>query len=102
MAKPLFNAKNVINGHSLYVLYDILCPCNQCFGLKVTFITFMWPLAAISHIADMLTHMFYLDTLLFTQPADYTRVPHANLNTGDNSIRHKISREKEGYEFGLD
>ena len=102
MAKLLLNAKNVINGHSLYVLYDILCPCNQRFGVKVPFITFMWPLAAISHIADMLTHMFYLDPPLFTQTADYIRVPHANLNTGENSIRHKNSWEKEGYEFGLD
>ena len=51
VAKPLLNAKNVINGHSLYVLYDILCPCNQCFWVKVPFITFMWLLATKSHIA---------------------------------------------------
>ena len=66
VAKPLYNARNVINGHSLYVLFDILCPCNQCFWGKVPFITFMWLLATISHIADMLTHIFYLDTSLFT------------------------------------
>ena len=51
VAKPLLNAKNVINGHSLYVIYDILCPCNQCFWLKVPFITFMWLLGTKSHIA---------------------------------------------------
>ena len=51
--------------------------------------------------ADMLTHMFYLDTALFTQPADYTRVPHENPNIDDNGIRHRNSWEKEAYEFGF-
>ena len=52
--------------------------------------------------ADMLTHKFYLDAPLFTYPADYTRVPHANPNIDDNCICHRNSWEKEGYEFGLD
>ena len=52
VAKPLLNTKNVINGHSLYVLYDISCPCIQCFWVKVPFITFMWLLATKSHIAS--------------------------------------------------
>ena len=51
VAKLLLNAKNVINGHSLYVQYDILCSCNQCFWVNVPFFTFMWLLATISHIA---------------------------------------------------
>ena len=50
VAKPLLNAKNVINGHTLYALNNILCPCNQCFIVKVPFITFMWLLATKSHI----------------------------------------------------
>ena len=37
LAKPHLNAKNVINVHRLYVLYDALCPCNQCFRAKVPF-----------------------------------------------------------------
>ena len=37
--------------------------------------------------ADMLTHMFYLDTPLFT--AYYTRVLHANPNIDDNGICHR-------------
>ena len=39
VAKPLLNIKNVINRH---VLYGILCPCNQCFWVKVPFIAFIW------------------------------------------------------------
>ena len=52
--------------------------------------------------ADMLTHMFYLDKPIFTKPADYTKVPHANTNMDDNGIRHRNLWEKEAYEFGLD
>ena len=50
VAKPFFNVKNVLNGHSLYVLYEI-CPCSQCLRVKVPLITFMRLLATISHIA---------------------------------------------------
>ena len=50
----------------------------------------------------MLTHMFYLDKPIFTKPADYTKVPHANTNMDDNGIRHRNLWEKEAYEFGLD
>ena len=50
VAKPFLNAKNVIIGHSLYVLYDKY-PCNQCFLVKVPFITFMCLLATILHVA---------------------------------------------------
>ena len=64
--KPLLNVKNIINGHSLYVLYDILYPYNQCFRVKVPFITLMWLLTTISHIApkQICWPMFYLDTTL--------------------------------------
>ena len=51
VAKPLLNVTNVINGHSLYVLYDILCPPYQFFWVEIHFITFMWLLGTISHIA---------------------------------------------------
>ena len=57
--EPLLTAKNDINGHSLYVLYDILCPCNQCFRVKVPVnhnITY-------SIKADMLTHVLPKHTL---------------------------------------
>ena len=50
---------------------------------------------------DMFTYIFYLDTFLFTKPADYTRVPHANPNIDDNGIHHRNSWEKEAFEFGL-
>ena len=46
--------------------------------------------------------MFYLDTLLATLLADYTRVPHANPNIDGNGIPHRKSWGKEAYEFGLD
>ena len=35
--------------------------------------------------------MFYLDTLLATLLADYTRVPHANPNIDGNGIPHRKS-----------
>ena len=44
--------------------------------------------------ADMLTYMFYLNTPFFTQPADYTRIPHASPNIDDNGIRHRNTWEK--------
>ena len=50
--------------------------------------------------ADMLTHMFYLEKPLFTQP-EYTRVSHGNPNVDYNGIRQRNSWEKELYEFGL-
>ena len=74
VAKPILSAKNVINGHRLYVLDDILCPCNQCFWVKSPF---CYISVTVSHNithstkADMLTHMFYLDTRLFTQPLGF-------------------------------
>ena len=40
--------------------------------------------------ADMLTHMFYLDTPVFT--AYYARVLHANPNIDDNDIHHRKKR----------
>ena len=39
--------------------------------------------------ADMLNHMFYLDKPLFTEPADYTMVPHANPDIDYNGIRQR-------------
>ena len=69
VAKPLLNAKNVINVHKLYVLYDMLCPCNQFFFNKSPFYHIY---VTVSHStthsakADMLTHMFYLGKPLFT------------------------------------
>ena len=49
----------------------------------------------------MLTPIFYLDKLLFTYPAGYTRVQHANPNIDDNGKCHRNPWEKEAYEFGL-
>ena len=31
VAKLLLNAKNVVSGHSPYILYDIFCSCDQRF-----------------------------------------------------------------------
>ena len=94
VAKPLLNAKNVINGHSLYVIYDILCPRNQRFWLKVPFITFMWLLGTKSHIApkEIRWPICFTKTNPFSPNQYYTRVLHANPNIDDNGICHRKKR----------
>ena len=59
-------------------------------------------------VSHNITHSRYVDPYVlprqtpFHLPADYARVPHANLDIDDNSIRHRNLCEKEAYEFGLD
>ena len=65
MAKLLLNAKNVINGHSPYVLYAYVHVISVL--SKSPFYHIYVTLSQkITHStkADMLTHMFYLDTPL--------------------------------------
>ena len=61
VTKPLSNVNNVINAHSLYVIYEILRPCNQFLNRSPFYHIYVTVNHNITRStkADMLTHVFY-------------------------------------------